>query len=464
MVNNIVKKLNNIINMKYFFDVYLVLLSIITITSFIINPVIGIETLIITMILLLLLTSDMKYIIPNLLFLIFNFNNGFKVDEFPLFLIINVAIIIITLVIFMIKNRVIFNKMQSWIGFVGLAIVEFIPIFWNKTITDDNKALYVLYFANIGYFLLYALLVNGIKSKSNIYLAKSISYLLIIIPIECIYKVSILAPTVDNMFTLHYFIGWGMCNEASIMILVALPFSFYLITKEKNIYLIMIEIVKIIMAIVGVIFTFSRGGYIFLPIELLALVTLAIIFNYKRNGFKYFVTCISISLILFLIIKANDIPEFNNNVLNVVFKNGLSDSGRINLYKDAFKLFNSNGLYNLFGSGIVSEVRTLPTAYGIQENAVVIYHSTLFETLVIGGLIGFIFILILIKDKYSSLIKTNKHLLSYLLVGYLVVEIYGLFDNTYHMYYYMIIMAIIMAVIDNDNYYDNKRKDYYKLF
>ncbi len=465
MFNNIIiKKVNSIVDMKYFYDIYLISLTLFTIIGYIINPIIGIEALIISMIIMLIITNDMKYIIPNLLFFIYNINNGFKVDEIPLFLIINVITIIITLVLFVIKNKVNMSKMKSIVGFIGLAIIELIPIFWNKTISNDNKALYFLYFGNLGFLLIYVLLVNGIRSKSILYLAKAFSYLLVIISVECIYEVIQHKDTIDNIFKLAYYLGWGVCNEAAIMLLVALPFSFYIITKEKNVYLIIGELIKIVLAVVGVILTFSRGGYIFLPIELGILIVLLIIFNYKRKGFKYFAFGIIFTLILFLIIKANDIPSFNDNVFNIVFKNGLDDSGRKKLYMDATRIFTSEWYYNLFGSGIVSEVRKLITAYGIQENAVVIYHSTLFETLVLGGLIGLLFIMILIKDKYSSLLKSDKHLLAYLIIGYIVVDIYGMFDNTYHMYYYMLAISMIMASIDSDNYYNNKKIDLYSLF
>jgi len=109
--------------MIYFYDAYLVLLTLFTLIGFMFNPIVGIETLIISMIIMLIITNDMKYIIPNLIFIIFNINNGFKVDEIPLFLIINVIVIIITLVIFLIKNRPNISKMKSIVGFIGLAIV-----------------------------------------------------------------------------------------------------------------------------------------------------------------------------------------------------------------------------------------------------------------------------------------------------------------------------------------------------
>jgi len=42
-------------------------------------------------------------------------------------------------------------------------------------------------------------------------------------------------------------------------------------------------------------------------------------------------------------------------------------------------------------------------------------------------------------------------------IGYVVVDLYGLIDNTYYMYYYMIVLVVIMASIDN------KIKDSYSM-
>ena len=40
---------------------------------------------------------------------------------------------------------------------------------------------------------------------------------------------------------------------------------------------------------------------------------------------------------------------------------------------------------------------------------------------------------------------------SIMLIGFIVVDLYGLIDNTYHMYYYMIILVMILAVIEKAN-------------
>ena len=37
-----------------------------------------------------------------------------------------------------------------------------------------------------------------------------------------------------------------------------------------------------------------------------------------------------------------------------------------------------------------------------------------------------------------------------LLFGHLVVDAYGMIDNTYGMYYYMIPLVVFMASLDND--------------
>ena len=52
----------------------------------------------------------------------------------------------------------------------------------------------------------------------------------------------------------------------------------------------------------------------------------------------------------------------------------------------------------------------------------------------------------------TFLIK-NKNVFGYLICAYLVVDIYGLIDNTYGMYYYMVPLMMVFAVLNNSNDY-----------
>ena len=51
--------------------------------------------------------------------------------------------------------------------------------------------------------------------------------------------------------------------------------------------------------------------------------------------------------------------------------------------------------------------------------------------------------------KYRNIILLKDKTKIFLILGYIGIDLYGLIDNTYHMFYYMIPLVITLAVIDN---------------
>ena len=72
----------------------------------------------------------------------------------------------------------------------------------------------------------------------------------------------------------------------------------------------------------------------------------------------------------------------------------------------------------------------------------------MFETLACFGIVGVVFLIIHLIEKYFSLLKIDKTIMLVLTIGYGVVDIYGMLDNTYSMWYYMIPLVIVMASVD----------------
>ena len=62
MFNDLVKKFNRVIDISYFFDIYLCLLSGITILGYILNTYVGILLLLIIAIPILIIKNDAKYL------------------------------------------------------------------------------------------------------------------------------------------------------------------------------------------------------------------------------------------------------------------------------------------------------------------------------------------------------------------------------------------------------------------
>ena len=97
----------------------------------------------------------------------------------------------------------------------------------------------------------------------------------------------------------------------------------------------------------------------------------------------------------------------------------------------------------LFGAGMAFDIDI--------KNDVIVCHSTLYETLVCVGIVGLIVLIVHLYQKYTMLLKNRNIMNGMLLIGSIVIDIYGLIDNTYHMYYFMFILMLYLVVIEKSN-------------
>ena len=100
-----------------------------------------------------------------------------------------------------------------------------------------------------------------------------------------------------------------------------------------------------------------------------------------------------------------------------------------------------------FGMGQVAEFIYTGSFNGYADVNLV-YHSTIFHCMATMGNMGLGFLILHFIDKYKQAFKFNKEVMGLMLIGYVMVDLYGLIDNTYGMYYYMVPLMIIMASID----------------
>ncbi|MDE7162189.1 MAG: O-antigen ligase family protein, partial [Anaeroplasmataceae bacterium] len=430
-----------ITKMKYFNEIYAGILALITILGWSLNSVVGMLVMIILASLALLITGDLKYVIPNCIFFIFIFSDGFANNSFPIPIIVFSAIFGVIILIYSFKDGFHLKKMKSILGLAGLAITSIIPIIWCQ-VPKGNEVFYFLFFGNLGYLLLYMIMANGIKEKGVDLLAVSMSYLAIILACECALKVYELKDTVDSIFDLWYFLGWGLCNEAGIMICVSLPFVFYLIGKQEKLTGMIFQNFKIIIGVIGIILTTSRGAYLFGLLEV-GILYCVLMFTAKKariyqNAFLVY-TCLILLLILCL---KPQVTKMIDSVLNLVFSNKLDDNGRMKLWVSFFDYWKKDPVTIIFGPGMTCSIQHSQTSNGFQS-APQVFHSTILETLTAGGIIGLIFMGIHLVQKYIHIKRSSLLLFVTVGVGYFIVDIYGLIDNTYHMFYYMLPMAVV---------------------
>ena len=425
-----------------FEELYCLILMLIAFLFYCISSLAGMIIILLIAILSLILFKDFKYIIPCLLYFMFSNSNNFDKAKLPIPLFICGVIFIVILIVFMIKNKTNFSQMKSAKGILLLGIAGVFPILWHNIIKEGEEVLYLLYLGYLFFFMVYAIFAGSLKKDCFSILYKAMTYLGILIALECAFNVLMIhfeKPN-ENIFNFWYYIGWGLCNEAGIMMCFCLPFSFISIIKANKNYKVLLGFLKAAFITLGMLLTTSRGTILFGLIELAILAIYTLIVSKKRIciAITYFCVIIAMLVICQCMFGINNIIA---DIKEYVFFLDLSDNGRFGLWNQAINLWKQDFVRMTFGSGIVAEF--LPDSYRY-----VVYHSTFFQVLATMGNLGVAFIIIHFVEKYKQLKVFDKSTIGILLIGYLVVDLYGMLDNTYGMYYYMIPLMIVMAVID----------------
>lgn len=431
--------MKGIIENKYFDEIYSLIICLISVLCWKFSSMVGVIFLLIIGIFTLLVIKNIVYCIPLIFNMIFINNNDFVMGEIPYLMIFCGLAFFVSLIIYFIKEKPKIKLDKHAIIFLLMALSMAIPVFWNNILIGEQKALLLLYFAGFIYFSLY-FLFSILPNQNYIDKLKVFaSYTAILIALECIITFII---RIDKELTIvfdGYSLGWGICNEAGLLLLTFLPFlaiDFYNQTNKRGIT---ISLIKIFIILFGLLFSCSRGAYLFGILELGLLTLLILIKTKNKKAIIIFLSTAFSIFLLFVIIKFDLICDF---ILSLFF-DGLSSDDRLIMYQDSLNILTKSIRNFFFGSGLVSQIDL--------NNRFVVYHSTLFESLVLGGVIGFAILIMHFIYKYKTIMKLDNKYKAFLLIGFIVVDIYGLIDNTYYMYYYMIPLSIMLAILEKNN-------------
>ena len=403
----------------------------------------------------IVLFDDFKYMIPVGLFFIISNRDGYHNDSFPIGIIICFILFAICFLIFLIRKirnkELCFKNLKSWRGLLLLSISTILPIFWYNIIPSGMEVMYLVYFSYLLYFVIYFIFALLLNNKSFETLKVSIIIMAIVIVFEEmveLYTLKVNYPNLDLKTVTFYSLGWGCSNEAGILLLMAMPFAFITFIQSDDWKKYLLNMLAILFIGVGVLLTLSRGTYL---IGFMELASLCIYGFIKAKNKLFYSMLIAFSAMLFLVTiqAAFGIGNyFYNIVINGVFLDRLGDNNRFELWKNAYTFYSFDFVRMTFGTGFIAELSNSYTRSGVQLCQIV-YHSTLFEMMVVGGNLGIAFLIIHFIDKYKGLRNVDKEIFAIMLMGYFFIDIYGFIDNTYGMYYYMIVLVITMASIDS---------------
>lgn len=456
--------LNKLNSNKYFEEGVCILTCLITFLLWLCNFYTGLIFIFILLILLLILFNDSKYMMPLSLSIIFSQHEGFDVNTVPVLSIVFGGVLVIVIVLFIIKNKLNFKNCKSIIPLIWLSISCLIPIFWNNNVSGFQVGLYFMYFAYIGYLIVYIVFAGSLKSNSFRTLCYTMTWLGVLLSLQCVAAIIIQnQDAAQETVSLEWFdLGWGICNEAGIMMLVSIPFVFIRLIKADKLFKVIYNIGIISFMLLGIILTNSRGTYLFGFLELLCFFVISLFCSKKKLAVFLTYLCIGMVAVIFLQLKygLNEVFKvitqevYNFSVdsdndgsfsLSDLLAKAFNDNGRKDLWEYSINIWSKNAINRIWGAGLI------PEYYDGNEGRLIVYHSTFYETLACFGIVGVVGLCYHLIQKYFYCMKFEKSVFYIMIIGYGCVDMYGMLDNTYHMYYYMLPLMMIMACVDNYN-------------
>jgi hypothetical protein len=439
------------IKLKYLDEIYTLLVLLFSLLAWIISTY-GIVIMCIGLFISLFL-KKFKYVIPWLLNFVFTINIDLALNVYinPI-LYISSVIVIIGMIIFLIIKKPNLKLGLSKSTYILMSIVTIIPIFWTNAQEQSHIFLYFSWFL---YSLIYFFTLYSNDEDNNQMLSTSMINLGLLIALQVIIvSFNNNGFDIDKILSSSLRVGWGIFNECGIMMLSVIPYIFYSLHKKKFYFF---NLLKLLIIIIACFFTNSRGTYIFGIIMLISLIILLAILTKKTKGFYLSLISITLCSVFVGLIFHMKIIELVNKVLENVFYNGLSNNGRFALYEYGIKNIFKNPYYLIFGPGFVeSYYIDLGSNYIGMKNIFLVYHSTIIQTLSIGGIIGLLVFIVFIYKRYKLFFNNIKDdLYKFIVIGLIPLEMYGLIDNTYHMFYFMIPLAISMGIFESKNQGDD---------
>ncbi len=402
------------------------------------------------MIVILSLFEDTKYIIPIILSLFFMINiRRIGMDALETFSIAYViaGLGVIGMIVHFIRFRHHFK--MSWLAFSFLltAISYVIPLLY----TEVTYISVVLSLTGFLYLALYFFFKDTSEAKLETILRyffyASVTLMLQIgfVIITGYIRLSQIYNAADTL-RIGLKTGWGRTdygfgniNSLLIHLTILSGGVMYKIIKQPKI--IIYWFVAIIQMII-VVLSGSRGGY--LAWTILIFLYFIILGVY---GKKWQVGVAAIIGFAFVSLAFHQI-EGIKIIFEVLKQGGLNDlnnfsTGRIELFRKGLAVFKQNPL---FGAGWTHAYE--PETH--NPTRVMIYHSTVIQTLAISGLFGMaVLVFYSIIVPVVSLKRFNLQVFIALTV-WIVTMIHGLIDNTIHLIIYTLLTMILFAAVEKE--------------
>lgn len=366
-------------------------------------------------------------------------------------------IVLLSFIYHFIKFKVKLKLGKLGLGLVFIALAYFLSLS-GFFLDGKSFSLGVLFISSMG--LIYLLIYVFYRSTNTIdylpYILKSFYYLSFVVVLQTIVMlvfyfvdnqaigsfIEILKKGIDNRWMYDKFglvirlsVGWGVGNNIGGLLAMLLPVHMYFLFKEANIKTKLVYFASMLLNIIIIVITTSRGAYLGV-LAFLVMFLLAIIFYAKIDYKKYKKQLIVTAVILFLIAIPVVIYMFDF-FISFLQTNSLLN-GREEDWSDAIKYFLE---YPIFGKSWYSDT------WGIDKFRS--YHNTILHTLATMGLFGLATLIYHHFELVRLFVKKWGFETLVVLSMLVVTHTHGLVDNTYYAPLHFFSLIILYIGIEN---------------
>ena len=435
MITNFVKKF-------IYSDVYLILLCLVSFMAWQTKmDVVGMAIMAFVFCIVMCFSDDGTPAIPALAWFMLTISHNYDFD----FIINNVVVLIViatgvfgSIAVFLCKNKVRFRFGKQFAGFLAMFVAMSLGgILFNPSLTLKSiPSVFTIYFCLIAGYLLF---LNVVRRNCPKYFAKIMTYTGLLLALQTL---NFYLTSEYSFQTLIEFkllkVGWGVSNSIGALLVLIVPFTFYLVAKVK---LPILYIGLLAVEIVALLMTLSRGAILFAALGF----PLGVVFTcMKAESKKTVLTCFMYLIVVgvaLIVLKYNDISFIFDKI------SGTDSSGRFDLYFNAIEDFCESPIFGISMYGRRSRVDT-------NLFAVVWYHSTPMQFMANAGLAGLLAYLVHLFFKYEMLFSKGDVFVKFVLLGILMWSGYALIDAFYFTQNQLVFFALSLVFAEK-NVYNN---------
>jgi O-antigen ligase len=335
------------------------------------------------------------------------------------------------------KREIVFGN----IFFILLLYLSYnlLSLIWTPVLKDGWRGIISM----LQGYMMYVIVTNGgfkVGKLDRITISKAATFIMLTLSLEIFYIYHSVGFEAALHSKGHIVLGWGYSNLIAVIYTFALPVAFYKYLHPKQYY--PHYFVLDVLNVVGLVLTLSRGAIVGAAVAL-AIYT---VFTFRKQFIIRYYSLVAI--LAFAVLRIKKLHFYIDEIKERFFRSEvLDDSGRFELYKLAYERFKTSPI---FGDGIksskyfIQEVMEWPSTY---------YHNFILQIAATLGIIGLIFILIILSKLLFLFFKPRDLFVICMGLGVVASLIHQMLDINYDRIFFGTFMYAIVGLTELYRHY-----------